>query len=317
MPVSYGEQIARVPGVTLVAPRRILGGYFRDPTNPMGVLCTDERFFGARPELIVSKEQRRALRETRTGALVSVFLANKYGWKVGDKIPLQSDTPHLDGSRVWTFDVVGIMDDSNFPGQAGWFIANYTYLDEGRATEKGKIDRFLVRIRDPNHATLIGRQIDKLFANSAAPTRTGSEKSQAQAGMQFIGDVNFFTDAVVGAVLFMLLFLTGNTMMQSVNERIPEFAVLKTLGFSDGTVLLLVMAESVLLCVVAAVCGLLISKIVIPIARAALNFDLLSQMTWSGLLRGFALAVIVAFVAALYPAWRIKRLSIVDALAAR
>jgi putative ABC transport system permease protein len=94
----------------------------------------------------------------------------------------------------------------------GWVIANYEYLDQGRATERGMIDRFLVRIKEPNRATQIGRQIDKLFASSAAPTRTSSEKAETQSGLQFIGDINFFTDAVVGAVFFMLLFITGNTM---------------------------------------------------------------------------------------------------------
>jgi putative ABC transport system permease protein len=317
MPLSYAEQIARLPGVALVVHRRILSGYFQDPRNPMGVICTDERFFSIRPEVTITREQVRTLRQTRTGAVVGVFWANKYGWKVGDKIPLQSDTPHADGNRVWTFDIVGIVDDENYPGQAGWFIANYEYLDQGRATEKGTIDRFLVRINDPNRATQIGRQIDKLFASSAAPTRTSSEKTQAQSGLQFIGDVNFFTDAVVGAVFFMLLFVTGNTMVQSIRERTPEFAVLKTLGFSDKAVLCLVIAESVLLCVLAAVAGLLVSKIIIPIARHMLGFGLLLQMTWLAMLRGFGLALVVALVSSIYPALRVKRLSIVDALAGR
>jgi putative ABC transport system permease protein len=317
MPLSYAEQIARVPGVTLVVPRRVLPGYFQDPRNPVGVICTDERFFAIRPEIVISRDQVRTLRQTRTGAVIGVFLAKKYGWKVGEKIPLQSDTPHPDGNRVWTFDIVGIVDDENYPGQAGWFIANYEYLDLGRATGKGTIDRFLVRIKDPSRATQIGRQIDKLFASSPAPTRTSSEKSQTQSGLQFIGDVNFFTDAVVGAVFFMLLFITGNTMMQSIHERTPEFAVLKTVGFSDKSVLWLVIAESVLLCLFAAVTGLLGSKIIIPIARHVLGFGILLQMTWVAMLRGFGLALVVALVSGLYPAWRVKRLSIVDALAGR
>jgi putative ABC transport system permease protein len=317
MPVSYAQEIARVPGITLVVPRRILSGYFQDPMNPVGVLCTDERFFAVRPEIEISGEQLRMLRQTRTGAVIGVFLANKYGWKVGDKIPLQTDTPHPDGNRVWTFDIVGVVDDENYPGQAGWFIGNYEYLDQGRATGKGTIDRFLVRIKDPQRATQIGRQIDKLFASSAAPTRTSSEKSDAQSSLQFIGDANFLTNAVVGAVFFMLLFLTGNTMMQSIHERIPEFAVLKTLGYSDKAVACLVIAESVLLCVLAAVAGLLISKIIIPIAKHILDFALLLQMTWLATLRGFGLALVVALFSGLYPAWRVKRLSIVDALAGR
>jgi len=317
MPLSYAEEIARVPGVVLVAPRWGLEGYYQDPKNPMGVIATDERFFAMRPEITISKEQLRTLRQTRTGAVISVFLANKYGWKVGDKIPLQTSTVQADGNRAWTFDIVGIIDDVNNPGQNGWFIANYEYLDQGRITDKGTIDRYIIRIKDPSHAAQIGRQIDKLFANSAAPTRTGSEKSQAQSGLQSLGDINFLTNAVVGAVFFMLLFLTGNTMMQSIRERIAEFAVLKAVGFSDNAVLSLVMAEAVLLCVLAAVAGLLISKIVIPMVRHMLDFGLLFQMPWTAMLRGFGVALLVALASGMLPAWRMQRLNIVDALAGR
>jgi putative ABC transport system permease protein len=134
--------------------------------------------------------------------------------------------------------------------------------------------------------------------------------------VQFFGDVNFLTGAVLGAVFFMLLFLSGNTMLQSVRERIPEFAVLKALGFSDNRVLTLVVAESVLLCLLAAVAGLLVSKLIIPIARGPLSdFVLLLQIPWIALLRGLGLALIVALLSSLLPAWRVKQLSVVDALA--
>jgi putative ABC transport system permease protein len=315
MPLSYAEQIARVPGVSLVAPRSGLGGYFQDPKNSMFVLCADRRFFSLRPEIAISTPQLQMLLQTRTGGAVSVELARKYGWKIGDKVPLQTSTAQADGSKVWVFDIVAIVDDLNYPREGGWFIANYSYLDEGRVADKGTITRFLVRIKDPGRSTQIGRQIDKLFANSAAPTRTNSERSQTQSGLQFIGDVNFLTDAVLGAVFFMLLFLTGNTLMQSIRERIPEFAVLKAMGFSDSTVLFLVIAESVLLCSLAAATGLLASRLVIPAMPQALSdFVPLLQMPWSAMLRGFGLALIVALLSGLAPAWRVRQLNVVDAL---
>jgi putative ABC transport system permease protein len=178
-------------------------------------------------------------------------------------------------------------------------------------------DRFILRIDDPNRATQISRAIDNLFANSSAPTRTVSERSSRESGVNWIGDIGFFTDAVLGAVAFMLLFLTGNTMMQSVRERTPEFAVLKTLGFSDTRVLALVFAESVLLCAVAAFAGLAIAKLVIPLVRDDIPGAGIVQMPWVALLTGLALALLVAFVSGLLPALRAKRLSIVDALAGR
>jgi putative ABC transport system permease protein len=318
MPLTYAEQIARVTGVTVVAPRSGLLGYFQDPKNFIYVLCTDRRFFSLRPELAISAQQLDTLLTTRTGAVVSSELSRKYGWKVGDKVPIQTKTPQADGNQVWTFDIVGIVDDLNYPGGGGWFIANYSYLDEGRVTEKGTITRFLVRIRDPERGGQVGRQIDKLFANSIASTRTNSERSGAQSGVRFFGDVSFLTSAVLGAVFFMLLFLSGNTMLQSVRERIPEFAVLKALGFSDKSVLFLVVAESALLCLLAAAAGLLVSKLIIPIARGPLSdFLLLLQMPWTASLRGLGLALIVALLSSLLPALRVKQLNVVDALLKR
>jgi putative ABC transport system permease protein len=318
MNISYADQIARVPGVAVVAPRRGLGGYYQEPKEGMGVLGIDERFFSLRPEITITKAQLATLRKTRTGAVVGVYLQNKYGWKVGDKIPLQTETPQVNGNKTWTFDIVGIVDDTNYPGQAGWFLANYAYLDEASASGKGTIDRFLVRIKDPDRAAQIGRQIDRLFANSAAPTRTSSEKSRSQAGLQFIGDVNIFTHAIVGAVFFMLLFVTGNTMLQSIRERVPEFAVLKTSGFTDNAVLWLVIAESVLLCLMAAAVGLVLARGAIPLTRPAIeDYVTLLQTSWADVLRGFGLALVVALISSLYPAWQVRRLSIVTALSRR
>ena len=315
MPLSYAEQIAAVPGVAVVAPRSGLFGYFQDPKNFVYVLCADRRFFSLRPEITISTQQLDTLLQTRTGAAVSAEQARKYGWKVGDKVPIQTQTAQADGNRVWTFDIVAIVDDLNRPGGGGWFLANYSYLDEGRVMEKGTITRFLVRIRDPERGGQIGHQIDKLFANSPVATRTSSERSGAQSGLQYFGDVNFLTSAVLGAVFFMLLFLSGNTMLQSVRERIPEFAILKALGFSDGKVLSLVVAESVLLCVLAAAAGLVVSKLIIPMARGPLSdFLLLLQMPWTALLLGLGLALIVALLASLLPALRVKQLNVVNAL---
>jgi putative ABC transport system permease protein len=315
MQIAYAQQIARVPGVALVAPRRALGASYRDPKEGLGVLFVDERFFSLRPEITIKPADLAALRKTRTGAVVSVYLQNKYGWKVGDKISLQTQTLRVDGGKVWAFDVVGIVDDTDYPGQAGWFLANYEYVDEASASDKGSINRFLVRIKDPDRAVQISRQIDQLFVNSAAPTRTTSEKSRAQSGLQWLGDMQLFTHAVVGAVFFMLLFVTANTMLQSVRERVPEIAVLKTLGFSDNAVVGLVIAESVLLCLIAATLGLLVAKLAIPLTQPLIeDFVTLLQTSWTDSLRGFALALIVAVVSSVYPAWRVRQLTIVDAL---
>ena len=175
-PLSYAEQIARVPGVTVVTPRMGLPGYYLDPKNRMGVIMTDSRFFAARPELTATKAQMAALDADRTGAIISNFLARRYGWKVGDKVPFISSVATSDGSQTWTFDILAIIDDSDNPGVSGYFIGNYNYLDQRRVKDKGTVDRYLVRIKDPNQATQIGRTIDRMFDNSAAPTPDGIGK---------------------------------------------------------------------------------------------------------------------------------------------
>lgn len=318
MPLSYQDKIAAVPGVTVVAPRVGLGGYYQDPKNGMGVIATDERFFEARNELTATKVDIDKLIHTRTGIIVGTYFVKQYHWKVGDKISLISPTAQKDGSKSWTFDIVAITDDVNDPGQAGYIIANYKYIDDARASGSGMSDRFLVRIADPNRASQVSRAIDAIFENSSAPTRTSSEKSNQQRGLQSLGDINFFIRAVISAVLFMLLFLTGNTMMQSVRERVSEFAVLKTLGFSDFGVLSIVIAEAVTLCAVAGMSGLLLVKLSLPIiqAHSSGNVQIL-QMPWSALGTGFAFALGMALIASLIPALRVKRLNVVDALAGR
>jgi putative ABC transport system permease protein len=319
LPLAYLDRIARIPGVTVVAPRQILVGYYQDPKVPFGIIMTDRRFFGVRPELNATKEQIDTLLRTRTGALITVFSAKRFGWKVGQKVPVISNTIRRDGSHTWTFDIVGVIDDMDRPGKARYFIGNYEYMDQERTGNKGTVDRILVRIKDPARATQTGRAIDNLFANSAAPTRTGSEKSDRESGRpSALGDVGFFTRLVVTAVLFMLLSLTGNTMMQSVRERIPEFAVLKTLGYSDRAVLALVLAEAVILCALAAVAGLAIAKLGVPlIAEASPELGLWLLMPWSALLTGLGFALAVALASGLVPALKAKRLSIIDALARR
>jgi putative ABC transport system permease protein len=280
---------------------------------------TDERYAVARPEYHVSKEQLRALDGSRTGVIISRKFAQQYGWKIGDSFPLTSTTPQVGGGNIWTFQVKGITDNYDLPDMAMFMLGSYKYFDEARITDKGTVNRFVVRIADPDSSAAIGRAIDDLFANSPQPTRTMSEKANAQAGTASLGNITFFTRSLIGAVLFMLLFLTGNTMMQSVRERVPEFAVLKTIGFSDGGVLALVLAESGMLCLLAGLVGLGFVKFVVPLFVNALpgNAGALLLMPWSAAGTGLIFALLTASVAGIFPALRVKRLNVVDALAGR
>jgi putative ABC transport system permease protein len=318
LPLAYLDRIAAMPGVMVVAPRQILVGYYQDPKTPFGIIMTDRRFWSVRPELTATKDQIDTLLATRDGALISAYSAKRFGWKVGQRVPIISNTPQRDGGHTWSFEIVGIFDDVDRPGIARYFVSNYDYMDQERASQKGTVDRILVRLTDPARATQIGRAIDAMFANSAAPTRTGSEKSDRQSmGPAAFNDIGFFTRAILTAVLFMLLFLTGNTMMQSVRERVPEFAVLKTLGFSDRAVLALVLAEVVILCVCAAGFGLVIAKLAVPLIGEAMpDLSLWLLMPWQAALTGLGFALVVALAAGLVPALKAQRLSIIGALRA-
>jgi putative ABC transport system permease protein len=322
MPIAYQNKIAAIPGVTIVEPVVSLNGYWKDPKNPAGVTMADEHYVEARPEYHLTHEQMRSLDRSRTGVIVSKTFAKRYNWKIGERFALTSPTPQTDGSKAWTFEVAAITDNYDFPDAALFMLGSYKYFDEARVTEKGMVQRFLVRIANPDRSAEIGRTIDNLFANSPQPTRTLSEKANAQAATASIGDITFFTRSIIGAVLFMLLFLTGNTLMQSVRERTPEFAVLKTIGFSDRGVLGLVLAESVILCILAGLAGLCFDKFVVPVLIGLLpsnsgNAGALLMMPWSAAATGMAFALLMAGIAGFFPALRVKRLNVVDALAGR
>jgi putative ABC transport system permease protein len=198
--------------------------------------------------------------------------------------------------------------------QAQTLLFHYDLFDEGRSFGKGTVGWFEERVDDPTQSAAISAKVDALFANSSNETKTQPAKEFALAFIKQLGDIGFVLRAILGAVFFTLLFLTGNTMMQSVRERIPELAVLKTIGFGDGAVLGLVIGESLLLCLIAAVIGLGLSYAALPIIRLGLQGVELSP---TALVPGFGAAVLLALLVGTPPALRAMRLNIVDALADR
>lgn len=312
MPYSYYDRVKSIPGITGVAYQLGGGGAYGDGKNGFGGPATDPAlWFAVGPQYQMPKEQLQALINTRTGVAVSVALAKKYGFKIGDKFTLKMRIPKTDGSTDWSFDVVGIFDNVEDPGSGEFMVWNYSYLNEARADNKNTLGRLTIRIADPDKATTIARDIDALFASSGVPTSTKTEKEFSNNQLQQIGDVGFFTKAIIGAVFFTLLFLTGNTMMQSVHERIPELAVLKTLGYSDTRVGLLVLAESTLLCLLGAVLGLCATLFVFPLLR---QFTGLGGLPIEVITLGLGIALLVALLTGLLPTLRVARMQIVTAL---
>jgi len=316
LPQAHMAQIQTVPGVDKVSFANWFGGYYQEAKNFIFSYPVDaESFFSLYPELVIAPEQLQALINTRTGAIIGSELAKKYGWKIGDKVPLKSQIwTHKDGSYDWDFDIVGIFDWPGDANQAASFYFNYKYFDEGRAFSKGSIGWYIVHLSDVSKATQVAAAIDALFANSSDETKTQNEKENTQSFLRQFGDINFMVSAIIGAVFFALLFLTGNTMMQSIRERIPEFAVLKTLGFSDRKVLALVFGEAVLLCVSAAIVGLAAATFMFPSMKSVIGVASLPPQVVA---LGIGLAVLLALVIGAWPAAKVRRLSIVDSLAGR
>jgi putative ABC transport system permease protein len=317
LPYAHTAQIETVPGVQRVAYASWFGSYYQDPKNFVFSYPVDpERFFPVFPEYRLPAEQLDALKHTRTGAVIGKQLADKYGWKIGDHVPLHSTiwTRKADGQSDWTFDIVGVFEDPEDRSREQQFFFNHEYFDEGRAFARGRVGWFIVQISDPAQAAAVGAAIDKLFANSPDETKAQSEKEFQMGFLKQIGDINYIVTRILIAVFVALLFATGSTMMQSVRERIPELAVLKTLGFSDGGVLGLVLAEAVLLCVLAALLGLGAASLLFPLLKDVLG---LVSLPVPVLIGGVGTAIALALVTGLPPAWRARQLNIVDALAGR
>ncbi|HEY4214869.1 MAG TPA: FtsX-like permease family protein [Steroidobacteraceae bacterium] len=316
MPVAIRNEIARIPGVTAVAANGYFGGYYQDPKNQLGGAAIDlAELFKMYPELVLPADQREAMLHTRTGALIGADLARQYGWKVGDHIAV--DTPiwaHRDGSHSWVFDIVGIFSFSVGDLPANDFWMNYDYFSEGGGM-KDQASMFYVGIKDPAAGTRISRQIDSLLRSSASPTLTQTEKAWMQANIKRAGNIRFIVNAIIGAVLFTLLALTANTMMQSVRVRIGELAVLKTFGYSNAIVTMLVVFEAMLLCLGGALCGLALAAFAFPPVMERVGLGLI-PIPVEVIGTGFAIAVCLAIVSVLPPLWRASRLNVAAALAA-
>jgi putative ABC transport system permease protein len=319
LPMSYQRSIERVPGVVGVAYADWFGAKYQNESNAFPVFAVDpNRYLDMYPEFTISREQREAFARTRTGAVAGKRLADRFGWHVGQKLPISSEIhPKKDGSLNWEFDLVGIIDaeDPAVRGNTDMVLINVAYFDEARLIGKGKTGWYIVRVADSTQARGIAASIDGLFANSPDETKTQPEKEFAIGFAKQIGDIGALVTRILIAVFFTILILTGNTMAQSIRERIPELAILKTLGFSDGTVTALVLAEAMLMLVLGGGIGMGAAVAAMPALNGSTGGRFpplfVGPETW---LLAAALATAVALIIGLPPALRANRLKIVDAL---
>lgn len=322
LPMSLGARIAQVDGVKDTTYANWFGGAYQDPHNQVFSFAVAPNYLDVYPEMEVSAEARKAFAETRSGALVGEALAKRFGWKVGDQVPLQSTIfPDKNGSLNWSFKVVGLIHVSDAK-TAGWFsqmfLLRWDTFDETTPYNRGQAGWYVTRVKDVNQADRVAKAIDAISANSDHETRTLTEQAATAAWMKQLADINLIVTSIMGAVFFTLLLLSGNTMMQAVRERTSEIAVLKTVGFSGVSVLAMVLAESVLLLLLGGCVGLGLASVVGPAVGAAsngaLNLPAAGPASWA---IGVALMLLFGLAVGALPALNAMRLNITDALAGR
>ncbi|MEE9282145.1 MAG: FtsX-like permease family protein [Myxococcota bacterium] len=318
LPLRYRSKIESVDGVEVVGHQTWFGGYYQELTNRFSQFAVDpEAHLALTPELALSDAEKEAWLANRTGAIVARSLADRYGWQLGDRIPLKPTIFERRDGSAWEFTIEGIIDDSVPSSSATSFLLHYEYLREGFGSpgaEFNFVQQYISRISDPARATEIAAEIDRHFANSETETKTSTEKVFAQSFANQVGNIRAIALGITAIVFFTLLLVAGNTVAQSVRERTDEFAVLKTCGFTDGAVMGLVLAEALILAGLGGGAGLALAWL----AAGSIDIQegLLGRLyvPTQRLVTGAGLIALFGVAAAALPAWQALRLRIVDAL---
>lgn len=314
LPLADLPRIQRVPGVVAVAREIFCGGPFREPTNFIAVHAIDpSEFQQVDVQTTITPQQWAVLKGTKSGALAPQSIAMLNGWKVGDDIPLTAQRIlNRDGTHTFPVTLIGIYPDNRDDYfSSNLVLLNYSYIDEARDVDRGTVNDFAIRVASPAEAGSISTAIDALFLNSDHPTKTYSLRQIALAAVEAIEGLGVAVQAITGAVFFALLFSMGAVMFQAGRERIGEFALLKTLGFTDGAVATLVVCESLAFCIGAASVGLVVSLILAPAVAKAIGYGISTAPTMG---MGYLFALVLGLLSGSLPAWQSSRLRIVNAL---
>jgi putative ABC transport system permease protein len=313
LPAYYRDKVRAVPGVAAVAPLTWFGGRYIDdrPSHFFAQLGTDpDEYLKVANDKITPPDQVKAWQQDRAGALVDVRLANKYGWKIGDKITLQGNIFPTDLNLT-----IRAIYRRDPPQNALYF--NAKYLEEAVPWFKGQAGWYAAQIDAPEHVSSASRTIDEMFHNSPLQTKTETEKAFQLGFVSSLGNVKAFILGICGAVVFTIMLVSANTMAMSVRSRTREVAVLKTLGFTKQRVLSIFVSESVALASFGGVLGILVAIPVIwGLTRSFIGLGIPLNMRVNGPTATLALAVsvILGVVSGYLPAYRASRINIVDGL---
>ena len=315
LPVSYLERLKATEGVAMVSHQTWFGGVYQDPANFFAQMVVEpEPFMAIYPEFKIPPDQVKAWLGDRQGAVVGVDLAKRFGWKIGDRIPIIGTIwQPKQGGQVWDFNIVGIYDGDQGVDKTQLFF-RYDYLNENRAQGEGLVGWYVVKIKDPSQAQQMAATFDSMFANSSAETKTTTEKGFVEGFAKQVGDIGSIMIAILVAVLFTMLLVAANTMAQSVRERTSEMGVLKTLGFSNAAIMTLVLSESVLIAVLGGGLGLAVSWLIVQQGDPTNGMLPIFILPTRDVIVGAAMVVALGIVAGMLPAVNAMQLKITDAL---
>jgi putative ABC transport system permease protein len=321
LPISMVPKLEAVPGVARVAHSQWFGGVWQENTQLFVFAIDPLRYHDVYPEYVMPDSQWQSFANTRTTMIAGKQIADQYGWKIGQRIPISSNIyPQKNGSKSWAFDLVGIFDgkDEDWKKRTNVVFINHDYFDEANQFGiKGRTNFFILKLSDGKQAEAVSKTVDAMFENSPDETKTQTEKDFNLGFVKQVGDIGLIVRWILFAVFFTLLLVVGNTMAQSVRERVPELAVMKTLGFSDGSVLGLVLAEAVALCLFGGLVGLVIATMLGAMVEKGSGGQFALRLDLSVWLIGIATIALMSVAVGLLPALRARRLKIVDALAGR
>ncbi len=316
LPESYEARIEQIPSVADATHATWFGGIYQEPKNFFAQMpVKPEEFLEMYPEYLITEEEKARWLETRTGAIAGRVTADRFGWKVGDRIPLQGTAwTHSGGKRTWEFDLVGIYEGAEKGTDTSNFFFRYDFFDEARDCGRGQIGWYYVRVEDPDKAVDVAKMIDDQFANSPFETKAETEGAFLKAFADQVGDIGTIIMAVLAAVFFTILLVAGNTMAYSVRERIGELAVFKAVGFTDGQVLGLVLAEALSLAAMGGLLGLGIGWFLISLGDPTNGALPVFFFPPRDIVLGVVLVFALGFAAGILPAVEAGRLRIADAL---
>ena len=315
MPVSYADQVRAIPGVKYVTHDHWFGGVYQDEKNFFPQFVVDaENHRKVYPEFIVPDEQWNTFLKDQQGAIAGARTAKRFGWKVGDRIPIKNSI--YGPTKTWEFNLDGIYKTEKADGDESQFWLQWKNFDENVPSGiKSTAGWYILKLDSPDDAVQVAKTIDSKFANSSYETKTETESAFAAGFAKQFGNIEFLILTIGSVVFFTLLLVTGNTMAISVRERTGELAVLKAIGMTDRSVLVLVLAESMLIAFVGGVLGLLLAWAAIPVISVALTGllpPLLLSKTMLSL--GLVFAVFVGVMSGLIPGIGAMRMRVVNAL---